>query len=450
LYEREDFIIIVSETATLASKRVTDIRTELMTNERIRAWFGDLTGPVWSQDDLVCANGVRVTAKGRGAQIRGEKHGANRPSLIVLDDIESSEGVQSPDQRSKVRDWYESDVRRAGRPDGTTNFRIIGTFLHPDALLPSLVSNPAYESKLYKAVLSWSTRPDLWSEWKRIYTDLTNPDRFSQADAYHHKHESEMLEGVSLLWPEGISYLTVQKALVTDGEYAVMKEYQNEPYDPSRQLFDMNAAVRFRVETAGLYRSDGRRAKWEHITGASVFLDWSGGKDTLDNCFACVVVMLWEKIPHAQDYYTYVYHVWLDRVPLQKQIEALFDCAQLVSSFPRLRVAVEDFPKDITGAIHESVRRAFAEEKLKRGASISLEFFRRNTDKVERIAAIQPRIANGWLAFNEALPQEYMNQMSQFPTHSFMDAPDATEGAGQLTIARVVNEEPRGEWRVKL
>ena len=117
-YKTEDFIIIISETKTLAIGRVMDIKSEIESNDVIRETFGVLRGTIWKQDEIITANGVRLTAKGRNGQIRGEKDGPNRPSLIILDDVESSESAVSPLQREKVRNWYQTDVRRAGRPDG--------------------------------------------------------------------------------------------------------------------------------------------------------------------------------------------------------------------------------------------------------------------------------------------------------------------------------------------
>jgi len=443
-FHTEEFIIIISESKSLAVERVMDIKSEIEGNDGIREFFGNLVGDVWKQDDLVCANGVRVVAKGRGGQIRGSKHKANRPSLIILDDVESSESVLSPIQREKIRQWYETDVRRAGRMDNDTKFRIVGTYLHPDALLPSLVEhNPGYVGKKYKAVLSWSNREDLWTEWREIYTNLTNPKRFEDAETFYQVNHDAMMSGVEMLW-KGISYETIQKALITEGKSAVLKEYQNE-LDAGQFIFDMDNAVRFSASADGLLRSDGRLCKQEDILGASLFLDWAGGKDTLDNCYACAVLCVWERVPLSNHCYVYLADVWLDRVPLSKQIAACFDLYQKWSLL-HVRFSIEDFPKDITGAIHDNVKRQFAEEKQRRAnvgdaSDLVLSFLPRNTEKIERITTkLEPMIANGWLAFNETLPRTFLEQFEQFPTHQFLDAPDATEGACQI---KPVPKEPK-------
>tara|TARA_Y100000310_G_scaffold54727_1_gene50155 strand:+ start:9408 stop:11069 length:1662 start_codon:yes stop_codon:yes gene_type:complete len=441
-YETEQFIIITSESKSLAVERVMDVKGELESNEKIIEVYGEMRGhTTWKQDDIVCANGVRVTAKGRGGQIRGSKHGAERPSLILLDDVESSETVLSPLQREKVRNWYQTDVRRAGRPDGQTNFRIVGTYLHQDALLPQLVENPAYRSEKYKAVLSWSEREDLWTEWKALYTDLSDLERFDTAKGFYDANQVDMLKGVQMLWPDGISYYMVQEAIVADGRYSVMKEFQNEPYDPEHQIFDMENAVRFNMTEEGLLRSDDRLVSWDSIVGASLFLDWAGAKDSIENCFACAVLILWERFPVSKESYGYLADCWLGRGGLSEQIKACFDLYAKYSTL-HFRFQIEEFVKDITGEITKGVRRAFGEEKQRRqdngephNLTLPARLHTRRHEKIDRIAtALEPEIANGWLSFNNALPQQFMDMFIQFPTHEFVDGPDATEGAFSLKV----------------
>ena len=72
----------------------------------------------------------------------------------------------------------------------------------------------------------------------------------------------------------------------------------------------------------------------------------------------------------------------------------------------------------------------------RRKGTIPLEFLTRYHNKIERIAALEPAISHGWLAFREGLPGEFVKQMSQFPTADFIDGPDALEGACQLRVSQ--------------
>ena len=42
-------------------------------------------------------------AKSRGQEVRGLKHGAYRPSLIILDDVEAADRVLNEEQRYKTK-----------------------------------------------------------------------------------------------------------------------------------------------------------------------------------------------------------------------------------------------------------------------------------------------------------------------------------------------------------
>ena len=249
------------------------------------------------------------------------------------------------------------------------------------------------------------------------------------------------------LWPEMLSYHDIRKEICNVGYYPVLREFQNTCTDPSKAIFDMENAIYFEITPKGLLRSDDRLVLWKQIAGGSVFLDWAGGKDSQDNAFAAAVCVLWEPMPGRRDNastlsgcHAYVLSVWMDRVKLSIQIDnaiTLLEDAQATMAQAydlKWRLAIEDFVKDSTGAIGEYVRATYREAKERRNTQVALEFIPRYTNKIERIAALEPAITHGWLGFNKKLPSEYMKQMSQFPTADFMDGPDATEGACQLRV----------------
>jgi len=78
--------------------------------------------------------------KGRGAgqKMRGTRIGGKRPNIILLDDIENDENVESRESREKLKNWFFNAVIPAVNPN---NFEIdfIGTPIHQDALLLNLL-----------------------------------------------------------------------------------------------------------------------------------------------------------------------------------------------------------------------------------------------------------------------------------------------------------------------
>jgi predicted phage terminase large subunit-like protein len=436
------YIGIISETTDLSEAHIDTIKAELEDNPVIRALFGSLTGSPWGMTLFRTSNGVWVERFGRRSQIRGKKRGKDRLTKIVLDDVENLETVRSPTRRRQIADWMARDVAPAGLRGGKTNLVCVGTSLHPDALLVNLVKNPGFDSTIYRACLSESHRPDLWEDWKRIYCDLTlgDTDRRESAQTFFDDNEVEMMDGVEMLWDAGFSYYEYQVAKIEQGSVAVNMEYQNLPYDESQFIFPMKKAVYFEVTDEGLLRftKEGeetvhrrnydRRVDWSKIDGITLFLDWAGGKDSIDNAYACITALAWEKVRFSSEKYRYVIDSWMERKPLSGQVRAVFELEQKWNQFP-VRFAIEEFPKDITGANHDRVRQLFRECQAEYQSELALNFLPRRANKIERITGIEPLIANGWLAFNASLPQNYIDQFIQFPTHEHLDAPDSAEGA---------------------
>ena len=289
-----------------------------------------------------------------------------------------------------------------------------------------------------------------------MYTDMSIDDaqRILTAEEFYQEHLAQTAEEphIKHLWKEAITYYQVRKEICDVGYYAVLRELQNCPHDPSQTIFDMENAIQFTVTDDGLLRSDDRLVRWQQIAGGSVFLDWAGGKDNVDNAYAAAVCVLWEPMPGRRDNvstlagcHAYVLSVWMDRVKLSIQIDnaiTLLEDAQATMAQTydlKWRLAIEDFVRDTTGAIGEYVRATYREAKERRSTQVNLEFRPRYTNKIERIAALEPAITHGWLGFNKKLPPDYIKQMSLFPTADFMDGPDATEGACQLRVTEFLS-----------
>src|SRR3990167_2649273 len=102
LYQMEEFIVYLSETATHSEMQLENVKAEIEVNERIVAVFGALRPAqregTWAQGEAEFRNGRIIMARGRGAQIRGMNYRGRRPSLILLDDVEDQESVSTPAQ----------------------------------------------------------------------------------------------------------------------------------------------------------------------------------------------------------------------------------------------------------------------------------------------------------------------------------------------------------------
>ncbi len=454
------FILILSRTHAVAESRVRDIKHKIESDKRFT--HIKCNGTV---KRLLCNNGTQlIVAKGRGAQLRGELFKNHRPDLIISDDLDDPETLKNPTVRAKDQLWFDSDLMQAGKIDRTTNFINIDTLKHPEAIAANLQKRPQWTAHLFRAIeepadLWHPIHEQQWKQWEQIYTDLSLQDaeRITKADAFYNQHLAETAQEpyIKHLWKEQITYYDIRKEICDVGYYPVLREFQNETYDPSQTLFDMKNALKFDIVAEGLLRDDKVLVQWADIAGASIFLDWAGGKDIVDNAYAAVVSVLWTPTPgrnaNTQSYlggtHGYVLDAHLFRDNIEAQIRACFDMHDKVRSIVksrnyRIRLGIEGFVQDTWDAQKQVAERTFNAERDKRNYStqFNIEWITRRRNKFDRIDALQAPIRNHWLGFYKELPTEFQKQMELYPTGDFNDGPDALEGACQLRIATYESE----------
>ena len=240
LYKKKEYILILSDSSDQANGFITNIKEELEHNERIHEDFGNIVGEPWATSKMGTQTGVRVEALGAGMKVRGRRNKEVRPDLIICDDLENDENSATPEQRKKLKLWFQRAVRRAGAK--YTDFVVIGTVIHDESLLSDLLQSPGWDSKRYAAVVEFSEREDLWEEWKTIYTNMENQNREKAAYRFFDRNRKAMLEGTSILWekgnpnyPEG--YYSLMKIRLEDGEASFWSELQNDPKSSQSKFF---------------------------------------------------------------------------------------------------------------------------------------------------------------------------------------------------------------------
>lgn len=161
-WQKED-IFMISNTASLAEKWIRFIKRELTDNSRILTDYEPTPGDIWRTDEIELAvrgkpHG-RIVARGSGAQIRGE-----HPTELLIDDLENREEAASEGPREKMKEYFYQDLWGALRHEKghQTRVKIVGTFVHPLALLPELYEKDWWEKRRY-AVYNADGTP-LWPE----------------------------------------------------------------------------------------------------------------------------------------------------------------------------------------------------------------------------------------------------------------------------------------------
>lgn len=240
-------ILIVSDTADQAAQFIMDIKIEIEDNDALIRDFGNLVGKdTWSGARIVTANGIHCVGKGAGQKLRGIKYNSIRPDLIIIDDLENDESVETEGQRNKLFNWFMKALLKCGYTN--TIFIYIGTILSYESLLYKVLHNKQFamwDRKIYRAVYKFSKSP-LWDEWEQIITGLNDAsedeeDEIAQgAYSFYLEHRDEMLAGVVCLWPEKEPdyYYNLMVERVMDEE-SFNSEEQNDPITESLREFKL-------------------------------------------------------------------------------------------------------------------------------------------------------------------------------------------------------------------
>ena len=232
----EHCIVLSSSTEGLSEKLLSHIKSELSANADLKQDFPDVCeppNPRWSSAEIITKNKVNVLVTSVGKKIRGVRHEADRPGLIILDDVENHESVRNPKIREKLLDWLTKVIMNLGYEK--TNFIVAGTILHFDSLLAKLIASEEFagwDTRIYKAIKHFPDRQDSWDQWaqvyrnKQLYDGKTGPDA---AEKFFTDNTKIMLQGSSVLWKEKESFHDLMLIREQRGEAAFSSEKMNEP-----------------------------------------------------------------------------------------------------------------------------------------------------------------------------------------------------------------------------
>lgn len=167
LFRSQQYIIVMGASEDLAIEHLGDIANELRENDDLIKDFL-IKGFISDQKtDIIveCLDGYkfRIIARGAEQKIRGKKWMGKRPGLIVCDDLEDDEQVESRERREKFRSWFFRACKPALRDGG--KIRVHGTILHIDSLLARLMKDTTWQTRRFKAHAAFSDFTNiLWSE----------------------------------------------------------------------------------------------------------------------------------------------------------------------------------------------------------------------------------------------------------------------------------------------
>lgn len=393
--QKKRYALIVMDSIDQAYPMLEAIKVELEFNQRLRVDFPEIAGQgrVWQAATIVTKANQKVQVAGSGKKLRGLRHGAYRPDLVVLDDIENDEQVRSPEQRDKLHDWLKKTVLPLGAAGDKLDVVYIGTILHYDSVLNRTLSSKAWKTAKFKALIRQPDDMSLWDKWEDFYLN----EGEAVADAFYSKNKSAMDKGAVVSWAAR-PILTLMKIRARDGHATFDSEYQNDPLSSDDAMF-ANALT-----------------YWTELPGELVYfgaLDPSLGKAGASRDPSAILV---------GGYHRETGKLYVIEAQVKKRLPDLIieDVIRMQKQYQCQRWFVE------TVQFQEFLKDELVKRSAQRGIPVPATATKPNTDKMLRIESLQPHMANGLILLHSS-QATLISQLRHFPKADHDDGPDALE-----------------------
>lgn len=394
------FVVVIQDTADGANQSVEVVKIELEENPRLGQDFPELVGVgrTWKVGEIVTQSGIKARAFGSGMRIRGANFMSQRPDLIILDDLENDQNVQTKDQRDKLERWFANAVLKIGPPDGSAQFVYIGTILHFDSLLTRVAKRSDFIFRKFKAITQFPAHMDLWEEWERIQMI----DRDAAREFYDARREL-MDVGSEVLWPgvQPLYALMCERAADKD---AFAREMQNEPMDAASQVFPPQIFTFY----TGLPR----------LVATFGATDLALGKTRGD--YAANIVL-------GRDAERFIYVLEAD-IARYQPTQIIARIIEWQSKYQCCRWGIEEV------AFQEFFLTSVIAESRKAGVPLPAVGIRQTVAKEVRIESLAPYIKQGLIRFDPG-HRLLLEQLQEYPKSAHDDGPDALHMAFNLAFS---------------
>ncbi|WP_439240894.1 phage terminase large subunit [Lonepinella sp. BR2474] len=393
--QQKRYVLIVMDSIDQAYPMLEAIKVELQFNQRLCIDFPEVTGVgrVWQSGTIITSANQKVQVAGSGKKLRGLRHGAFRPDLVVLDDIENDEQVRSPEQRDKLHGWLKKTVLPLGAADGKLDIVYIGTILHYDSVLSRTLASKAWQTARFQALRKMPDDMALWDKWESFYLN----EGEAVADAFYASHKAEMDKGAVVSWAAR-PLLALMKIRARDGHAVFDSEYQNDPVSGEEAIFSQSIQY------------------WTTLPDDLVYfgaVDPSLGKAGASRDPSAILVGGYQRATGK---------LFVVEAQVKKRLPDLIieDVIRLHQQYGCQRWFVE------TVQFQEFLKDELVKRSALRGVPVPAVGIKPSSDKMLRIESLQPHIANGLILLHSS-QSALIAQLRHFPKGDHDDGPDALE-----------------------
>jgi predicted phage terminase large subunit-like protein len=420
VFRKRKYVIIISETPQVSTGNMEWLSLQLKSNEKLRKDFGPLLSPKQQENPKDNSSEFiaweprpdgtqrllsRVEAASTGQALRGRNWNGARPDLIICDDLEGKKNTNTELLRSEMKDWFTQVVVPLGDPEGKrTAFVYMGTMVHHDSLLRYVMENRSdFKTKLFRAIIEWPERMDLWEACRLVYIDRDNPNRAADAEALYRMNQAEMDRGAVVLWPEVQPLWKLMTWKWDNGSKAFNTEYMNNPIDEESMVFNPDKFT--------YYDGSGPRDFSSKDYDVYMGVDFAMGKTRGD--YSAIVTVA----KHRESGAIFVIDAYGDRIHPDQFLKVI---VEKVIRYQPAAIAAE-----------AQAAQEFFVHKLKEALRASgypthnrVREVHQRARKELRIEAMLPDIENGTIRFSRKHAL-LLEQFEQYGTNAHDDLPDA-------------------------
>lgn len=273
LYGHREFVVLIGATESAALELLDSLKTELEVNERLAEDFPEVCYPVaqlegianrcagqlckgertritWTSNEIVLptvegsrASGIIVRVAGITGRIRGMKFKRSdgrsvRPSLVVIDDPQTSESAGSLEQTRKRVRVLAGDILGLAGPGQKISGIMPCTIIRPGDMADIILNrntHPDWNGEKTRMVYRFPTNMKLWEEYAEIRAEaLRTEGNFQKATEFYLANREAMDAGAEVSWEarfnhDEVSALQHAMNLKFQDEQAFQSEYQNDP-----------------------------------------------------------------------------------------------------------------------------------------------------------------------------------------------------------------------------